>query len=271
MRVVRCAGVAAIGVGLGGFGTSASADPWADEVVGYTQGTGAASGFTDPVSALGSPTRITSPASPFGGPTTPFQGAFGADELVSIGEGGQLTVRFDNVVRNDPGNPFGIDLLVFGNAFYFDAAFPDGVAGAFAGEGGVIEVSNDGVTWTLVPGAGADSGFPTLGFNDITEPFPTVAGIDPTDFTRPVDPGFNPSGLGLADIIAGYDGSGGGLGIDIGALGLDQIRFVRVTNPIGSGFTPEIDAFADVVPGPGGGSVVAAIVLLGARRRRSDR
>lgn len=246
----------------------ASADPWADAVVSYDAGSNASAGFTDATSALGSPTRFTSPGSPFGGPTTPFQSAFGADELVSIGEGGHLTVRFDNVIRNSASNPFGIDLLIFGNAFYFDAAFPDGVAGAFAGEGGTVEVSENGVDWFLVPGAGADSGFPTLGFSDVTEPFPTMAGSVETDFTKPVDPGFDPTGLGLSDIIAGYDGSGGGLGVDIGAIGLDFVRFVRVSNPFGSGFTPEIDGFADVVPTPG--TVAVLGVTLGAcvRRRR---
>ncbi len=257
----------AAGVVVSVFG-AAAADPWADAVVSYEAGAGVSADFSDPAAALGSPTRFTSPSSPFGGPTTPFQSAFGADELVSIGEGGHLTVRFDNVIRNSASNPFGIDLLIFGNAFYFDADFPNGVAGGFAGEGGTVEVSKNGVDWFLVPDAGADSGFPTLGFSDVTEPFPTAAGSVETDFTKPVDPSFDPTGLSLSAIIAGYDGSGGGLGIDIGALGLDFVRYVRVSNPLGSGFSPEIDGFADVVPTPGTAAVLGLSLGACVRRRR---
>ncbi|MEN0019442.1 MAG: hypothetical protein AAF747_01005, partial [Planctomycetota bacterium] len=122
----------------------------------YTAGSNPATGFTQAASALGAPTRFTSPSSPFGGATTPFQAAFGTNEIVSIGEGGQLTVAFDEPVRNDAQNPFGLDLLIFGNAFYGDTAFPNGVAGGIFSEGGVISVSADGVNFLTVTGADAD-------------------------------------------------------------------------------------------------------------------
>lgn len=250
-------------------------DPFADRVVGYVEGTGVGAGFNDPSTALGEPTRITSPGSSFGGATTPFQGAFGNDEIVSIGEGGSLTVEFDTPVTDDPLNPFGIDLLVFGNPFYFISNFPTGVADTFSGEGGQIEVSEDGVTFFVVPGVDADSGFPTLGFLDPSAPvtFGTpVTGTIESDFTKPVDPTFDGDGLSLSEFVTGYDGSGGGTGVDIGALGLSEISFVRITNVSGSGTVPEIDGFADVAPIPEPGTAVALGVLaafgLSWRRRR---
>lgn len=256
------------------------ADPWADAVVEYTQGAGVGadfvtgSQFNNPSVSLGEPTRYTSEPENFGGATTPLQSSFRATELVSIGRGGSLTVRFDEPVVDDPANPFGIDLLVFGNAFYFDANFPSGVAGALAAEGGMIEVSDDGAAYVAIPGVQADGLFPTLGYLDLTDPFATSPGAVPADFTRPVNPAFNPAGLGFAAIVAGYGGAGGGAGIDLAGTGLAQVRFVRITNPVGAAFVPEIDGFADVraVPEPAGllllGATLAAPILLTRSRCR---
>lgn len=236
-------------------------DPWADRVVSYDPGTGANPDFTDPTTALGEPTRITDPGFTDPGPVTPFFAAAQGDQVVTLGEGGSIVLAFDEAVTNDPKNAFGIDLLVFGNAFLFDLDFPNGVAGPPFAEGGIIEISDDGVNFVEVPGLQADGSlFPTLAFN---------TDGSATDFTQPVDPAFDPTGLGIADITAGYNGSGGGVGIDIGALGFRSISFVRITNPIGSGATPEIDAVADVVPAPGSVAVLAMAALAASRRRRS--
>ena len=253
-------------------GTVVVADPYADVLVSYDPGSGATPGFDDGAAALGAPTRFTAPDSPFGGAVTPFQSAFGVGELVTIGEGGSLVVRFDEPVTDDAANPWGLDLLVFGNAGYLDAAWPNGQAtdpAVLFGEGGVIEVSADGVDWRPVTGVSADGSFPTLGYRDTTEAFPTTPGARPTDFTRPVNPNFDASGLSIAEIVDAYNGSGGGVGIDLAWVGLTEISYVRVTNPLGSGMTPEIDGFADVaVPGPATGAAVLAWCGVAALRRR---
>jgi hypothetical protein len=249
-----------------------AADPWADAVISYQQGTNPASGFTTAAAALGEPTRFTAPASPFGGVVTPSNSPFGAGEIVSIGEGGSLVLRFDEPVTNDPQNPFGVDLLVFGNSFVLgNLSNPMATATGVASEGGVVEVSNDGLDWRLVPGA-ADGLFPTNGYADITQPFTSTPGAVPSDFTRPVDPSFNLVGKTFAQLIAGYGGSGGGLGVDIGPTGLSSIQYVRITNPMGSGATPEIDALADVraVPEPAAVTtfLLAAGLIAWQNRRR---
>jgi hypothetical protein len=249
--------------------TVAAADPWADAVVSYNQGSNPAPGFTTAGAALGEPTRFTAPASPFGGVVTPLNASFGSGETVSIGEGGSLVLRFDEPVANDPLNPFGIDLLVFGNSFlvgdFFNQDFSFNSAGRATGvvsEGGVVEVSSDGLDWRLVPGA-ADGLFPTNGYADIIEPFTSTPGAIPADFTRPVDPTFNLVGKTFSQIIAGYAGSGGGLGVDIGPTGLSSIQYVRITNPTGSGVTPEIDAMADVHAVPEPAAVTTIFVAAG--------
>jgi len=249
----------------------AQPDPWADRVVAFDQGTGASPDYADPAAALGSPERFTGEGV-FPSSVTPFNAPFGADELVSLGEGGFLTLAFDEAVTDDPLNPYGIDLLIFGNAFFGATGdFSDPVAGGLFTEGGVLELSANGIDWVTVQGVDADGGFPTLGFRDETTPFGSESpGSITTDFTRPVDPNFDATGLTLSEIIAGYDGSGGGLGIDIGALGLSAISYVRISNPVGSGLTPEIDAIADVsaIPTPGAGVALLLTLAAGTSRRR---
>lgn len=247
--------------------------PFATAIVQYVPGLGAAAGYTNPTSALGSPTRFTggglSPQA-----VTPFQPAFRPEELVSIGFGGSLTVAFDHDVLDDPRNPFGIDLLVFGNAFATDLAAPSGLVGGFFTEGGRISLSADGVRFVTVPDLDADGLFPTLGWLDVG-PYATSPGSVPSDFTRPVDPAWRSGamiGLDWNSLRAAYDGSGGGVGIDLAPLGLSSVRYVRIDGPTAFGFSPEIDAVADVAPSTtpgdldGDGDVDAAdlAVLLGA-------
>jgi hypothetical protein len=261
--------------------TATAADPWADHVVSYVQGTGVGNDFVtgnpinNPLTALGEPTRFTSDPANFGGPTTPFSSAYRDDEIVSIGVGGSLTLRFDEPVVDHPLNPFGVDLLVFGNAFYSIDFGTSLATGAVDDDGGLIEVSANGVDFFAVTGS-ADGPFPTVGYLDVTEPFPSADGALLSDFTRPVNPASlgNVTGMTTSQIIAAYDGSGGGLGVDISSTGLASISFVRFSNPLGSLKTPEIDAVADVraVPEP---TAIALLALAGigleihARTRRS--
>ncbi len=254
-----------------GVGVPALAgNPWASQVVSYVEGTGIQPGYNVPGSALGEPTRFTGVGS-FPGVVTPFNPAFLASEVVSIGTGGHLVLRFDAPVTDDPLNPFGVDLLVFGNTGYIDTAFPNGVAGGVFGAGsGSVEVSADGVNWFLVPGAGADSPFPTLGYLDLSDPYATAAGAVLSDFTRPVDPAFNPMGLNFAQIVAGYTGSGGGTGIDLASVGLAAISYVRVANGA-PGMTVEIDALADVAPIPTPGAAVCVLLAASWRAGRRER
>ena len=89
----------------------------ATEVIEYLPGNASAP-FLDPQTTLGPPTRMSGIPGVLPSTVTPFQPAFGAGELVTIGQGGRLTIAFDQPVTDDPGNPFGIDLLIFGNAFF---------------------------------------------------------------------------------------------------------------------------------------------------------
>lgn len=245
-----------------------ASDPWADRVISFNAGTGGSDGYDLASSSLGSPTRFTGASFGFPSAVTPFSPPFEPTDIVSLGVAGQITVAFDEPVTNDAANPFGLDLLIFGNSFYYDADWPSGRVGGFAGEGGVIEVSADGQAWHTIPLLAADAGFPTLGYLDLATPYSDAPGAIDSDFTRPVDPSFDAGGKSYSEIVAAYHGAGGGLGVDLSSVGLHSISFVRVSNPRGIGGTPEIDAFADVSPIPAPGALILIMLgWLGASRR----
>ncbi len=233
----------------------AQANPFADSVPigGYTPGLNVTPGYDDPTRALGMPTLTN--GDPFGD-VTPFNGAFLSDHLVQVGDGGELIVYFDTPVVDDPLNPFGIDLLVFGNSFFFQPdLFGDSAEDVFA-DPAQIAVSQDGVNFVDVTTVFADSLFPTSGFLDTPGPF-DLGGSVQSDFTKPVDPAIDWFGKTFAEIVALYDGSGGGTGVDLAETGLASIQYVRITSL--GGVTAEIDAFADVAAAP----EPALAVLLG--------
>jgi len=223
--------------------------PFASSVVSYVAGSGAVAGFNNASVALGPPERFTGEGL-IPQAVTPFQPAFRPNEVVSLGVGGRLVLAFDRDVVDDPRNPHGIDLIVYGNAFFTDGSFGFGSVAGLASEGGTIRVSADGVNWVLAKGLAADGLFPTLGYLDVG-PFSTTPGLVESDFLKPMDPAITLGdcvGLSYEELLALYDGSGGGTGIDLATLGLDRIRYVRIDGPTAFGSSPEIDAVADVAP-----------------------
>ena len=99
--------------------------------------------FNDPGAALGSPQ---------GGGTS----AADNTSVVSLGGfGGSITLGFDHTVEDDPFNPFGMDAIVFGNAFFLG-----GDRDRHWAECATIEISLDvncnGLAddpWYLIPGS----------------------------------------------------------------------------------------------------------------------
>jgi hypothetical protein len=271
---------------------------FATEVVDYVPGTGVPTDFLsgepydNPANALGRPTVDTtgdafSMPEAERVPAVPVYGPWRARELVTVGQGGRLVVKFDRPVTNDPQNPHGIDLLVFGNSPAASNAAWDNrdpnvvtVGGTVYGEGGTVSVSQDGVTWhTFASGPLADAFAPTLG--RVYDPANPDAGVGsfnqwwgaPTDPTRPLDAGVTAGsfeGKTIAQVAQSYGESAGGSGFDIGVLGLEWIQYVRVENAVGSGVTPDIDAFADVaaVPEPCVIGLTSLCSLVAMRRRR---
>jgi hypothetical protein len=252
----------------------AVASPWAAAVVSYDPGATAAPGYTDPSVALGPPERFTGEGV-FPAAVTMFNPPWGSDEIVSIGEGGHLLVWFDPPIIDDPANPYGIDLIVFGNTGFIDFDFPNGQQGSppvlFGLGSALVEVSSDGVDFFAVGDLG-DGMFPTQGYLDVG-PFDTSPGLVPSNFRKPLNPALtftDFSGLTYAESLALYDGAGGGKPIDIAVSGLSSIAYVRISvlddGNAQTSHRVHIDALANV-PEPTTAFLLAAALATLHRRR----
>jgi len=227
---------------------AADGPPYAVAVVDYVPGLGVPAGYGQPTTSLGWPERFTGEGL-YPGVVSPFNAPWLSLEIVSIGVGGRLTLELGTDAVDDPANPHGIDLIVFGNAFFWDIAWPAGVAGKLFAEGGAVSVSADGVHFVPVSGAVADGSMPTLGYLD-AGPYDFEPGAIESDFRMPFDPDIAKLpmfGLPFEELQALYGTSGGGTGIDLAGTGLERVRFVRIHGPLVSGST-EVDAVTVVAP-----------------------
>jgi len=231
---------------------------FATAIVDYSSGTGFATEFgtgaphTDSSTALGAPAAATT--GEFGAPITPFNAPYEKEQVVSLGEGGSLTVQFANPIRNGSANPFGIDFMIYGTAGFIDADWPNGITD---GTGSIFGNNVSGVTRVYV-GNSTDNMYllnPSLA--------PIVDGMFPTDssgnFHSAVDPSFTNASFAnktMEEIRAIYNGSAGGTGFDLAwavddlnnPVALGNIQFIRVDVVSGRS---EIDAFSAVmVPEP---------------------
>lgn len=263
--------------------TSASAQsPYATSVISYDPGTTPATTFggdpyTDPLTALGQPERFTGDGTPFGAAVSMFSPPFLTSELVSIGEGGHLTLQFDRAITDDPSHPFGQDLILFTNAGFIDSDFPNGTLGipasTFGNEDAIVEVSGDGVNFFPVSHNLAGGLFPTQGYLDIG-PFSPTPGAVNSSFVTPMDPALTLSdfdGLTYAQALARYGNSGGGTPIDIASTGLASVNYVRISilddANANTGLNFELDAIS-VVPEPATWLLALGICPLVCRRSR---
>lgn len=286
-----------------GLTTAAHASPYASELIA-SGGTFGASPYDDPQSILGKPsTTFYDPWASGGGAqqrvVKMVEPAFNlsdenGDKLITTFNGGAwAVVKFDNPVEDDPRNPFGIDLLVFGNEFFVGNGWVNDAAnmGSYTITGGgffepvTVSVSpgylgfdgedeGDWSTWQwyeYTNGPFGDAAFPTHAYAWDQAQFDGTGNgwtNEEMDFTKPVDPALLDTllagGMTVVDALALYDGAGGGAGFDLAESGFDWIQYVRVQGNGG-----EIDAFADVAPVPEPGAL--AVLIAGAALLRRHR
>ena len=224
-------------------------DNFAKSVIAYNPGTGFAAGYTNPATVLGAPSQIN----PYTEAVDPFGPPYGTAQIVSLGAGGSLTIKFDDEVHNRSRNPFGLDFIIFGNSGFiitndYDLVNYDWVGtpatdgSLFANNTGAtrVSVSRDGKKfYVLNPAPLADGLFPTDGAGE-----PEV----------PVNPALtaaNFAGQTLDGIRALYRGSAGGTGYDISTardekgrrVSISSIKYVRIEALSGKA---EIDALSAV-------------------------
>jgi hypothetical protein len=211
---------------------------YAAEVISYNPGATPVSGFTTASASLGEPERFTG-ESVFPGVVSPFNPPFRPNEIVSVGEGGQLTLRLSHyAVAQAAGPP---EIGIFENLGIADTNYPNGQAGspatAFSIDRAEVRVSADGATWFSLGNVVFD--VPANGYTDLSNPYSNVAGSALSDFQQPFVgclngsqcannfdglPYSHPSNFDMLDLLAG---SGGGKWIDISPSGLTQVGYIQ--------------------------------------------
>ena len=74
----------------------------------------------------------------------------GGSALITLGSfGGNVVYKYENPIKNDPNNPYGIDFIVIGNCF----KNPGGTTSSGAAEPAAVMVSKDGETWYELAGS----------------------------------------------------------------------------------------------------------------------
>jgi hypothetical protein len=163
----------------------AATDPWADEVVDFTPG--------QPWSKAGYdffPENVLGPPDPDENINT-MNSARDLDEVLSLGNGGQITLAFtDNVVYDGPG----VDFIVFENVFL------NLWTGQPFMETARVEVSKDGINFVSFP-------YDTVALTGLAGMNPVKSTLNPT----------NPE-------LSGADA------FDLATVGLEWIRYVRLTD-----------------------------------------
>jgi hypothetical protein len=254
------------------------ANDFAAEVVSYYAGDGA-SYYTFPGTALGEPAVDTD----YWGadrPVVPVYPQWLPTEIVTVGVGGHLILKFNHKICDDRNNPYGYDFIVFGNSLFsiggnWDYGDPCNCfisSGQVNAEKGKVSVSQDGVNWfSFDDGPWADSFAPTLRrVFDPNEPayYPGWENLwwgEETNPTLPLDPNVDPNdfaGKSLAEVCLVYGKSAGGTAFDLRRLadfnnlaidpqsGERWIQYVMIeclgTDPGLGGPKPEVDAVSDV-------------------------
>lgn len=183
---------------------------------------------TSATSLIRGPQNIANPSGPlttFGDASEALGPAQGnAFNVVSLGDGGSITLRFSSAIANKPGD----DFAVFENGF--DAGFGYFLELAF------VEVSTDGLNFTR---------FPSVSITPTDTQYGNFDAIDPTDIHN----------------LAGKYAAGYGTPFDLSdlpyspTLDLLNINYVRIVDVVGSissvgAFTPSLDSLGNIINDP---------------------
>jgi len=239
------------------FGIAQAGDPFADQVISYTPGTGINTSYETPSVALGAPASAATITSP------PFQNT----DIVGVGNGGELTAAFNTPITNNPaGHAGGMDFTIFGNEFFTLSGST--ISGIFNHTGLTVWVSQDNVSYyQLAAPYGADDYYPTQGSGDAS--VPVNPSLSLSSFT----------GQTTAQALSLYNGSAGGASYAISwaedsgghAVNLPSISYIQVQGTSGAGYIDGFSRVADAPEPAGTGLIVAGIGTLFSLGRQRGR
>ena len=265
--------------------SQAQSSPFITEVLSYNPGPSQYEMIVDPDQRQYYMDLYMTPAKAIGAPVGAPVNMGNITSVVTLGDGGKITLAFDHDVENDPDNPGGYDFIVFSNAFWIGSN-PQ----LRWQEPAFVEISQDNITWYLIKpnplpsqllsldAVGMSSTIlqnyaeytPTLQkpANRTNEEFYTVPDRQSDDSIE--DPTLRLDLLKIDAVSGGGDAfdiadavvesSPGVPELDIGGntipAGISSFRFIRVTDAVAEGtsdpelgeISAEIDAVADVAP-----------------------
>jgi len=215
--------------------SQAMADSFAAEVISYNAGTTPATrdyynsswAYVETVSlmnspaALGKPTGfVVEPYDPPGAIVSPFSPAANPDQIVSIGEGGHLTLRLENYAVAGDGDEIGL----FANVGVYTFGT---TSGTFGIDEVTVDVSYDGSDWRSLGPITVD--IPTDVWLNASDPYLTsTEGLIEADFSKPFTGELSGLlGKTYAEIKASFDGSAGGYWLDLSSTGLTEVGYIR--------------------------------------------
>ncbi|MFZ1074697.1 MAG: hypothetical protein WAO21_14825 [Verrucomicrobiia bacterium] len=228
-----------------------------------TNGVSSTSPYNDPTAVLNRPTLKF--VDQFGTGTTnrvkiiepPYWTApDGSPVITKILNGGQVTVKMGRKIYDDPNNPYGVDLIVYGNSFFqasgISGFISDGtdldsamLGSSPGGHPTTVSVSQDGTNWFAFNNTPVI--FPDNAYRwDETNDTWTDEEMNTTKPLNPSVPGMNFSGQSVASGLDQFIGAVGGTGYNLKASGFPWIQYVRVQP--GPGTYTIIDAIAAVDP-----------------------
>lgn len=148
-----------------------------------------------------------------------FASQSGQNELISLGDGGSVTVKMGRTILNGPG----VDFIIYENVYYWGANPDDAYT-----EAAVVDVSPDGQSWVRFPfdfvidGPVGPHGVP----DTVPENFVGFAGVQPSYGNC------DPNGDGqFDDMIDPLDFEvSGGDGFDLEDVGLSEAAYIRITD-----------------------------------------
>ncbi|MCP4377011.1 MAG: hypothetical protein GY794_12640 [bacterium] len=225
-----------------GMASPVMAASFAGTVISYNAGTTPASrsyfdgswnfvesvALTDSSAALGKPTGyVSEPYAANGAIVSPFSPAANPDQIVSIGEGGSLTLRLENYAVVGSGAEIGL----FTNVGLADSSWPNGKTAATAAAWGVdsvtVDVSSNGSDWVSL--GTISPNIPTNVWADASGPYLTsAAGLSEADFSTPFTGTLSDfDDKTYAEIKTLLNGSAGGYWIDLSSSGLTEVGYIR--------------------------------------------
>jgi hypothetical protein len=159
----------------------------------------------------------------------------------------------------DAHHPYGVDLVVYGYAFFDSLSTGSGIVGdktdlstatlkssAFAGHPAVVSVSQDNINWFTF--TNVQEVFPDEAYRwDDTNASWTQEQMNPT---KPLNPYLYTNNFArqtVAGVLDQYTGASGGTGYSLAKLGLPWIRYVRIQPAPGTYMVLDAIAAADSV------------------------